>query len=195
MSTVPHHLMTEAEYLAFERKSREKHSFYRGELFAMAGASREHNLIALNIGAELRQQLKNRHCEVYVGDMRVRVDRLGLYTYPDVVVVCGEPEFLDAEVDTLLNPVLLIEVLSESTEDYDRGMKFKQYRQLASLKVYLVVSQTEPLIEQFVRRGDTYWELSEVCGLDQKLSLSSIGCELPFAEAFAKVSFPPETQP
>ena len=127
--------------------------------------------------------------------MRVRVDRLGLYTYPDVVVVCGEPEFLDAEVDTLLNPVLLIEILSESTEDYDRGMKFKQYRQLASLKEYLVVSQTEPLIEQFVRRGDTYWELSEVRGLDQKLSLSSIGCELPFAEVFAKVSFPPEAQP
>lgn len=193
MSSVPKALMTEAEYLAYERKAPEKHAFYRGEIFAMAGASREHNLIALNIGAELRQQLKNRRCEAYVGDMRVRVDRLGLYTYPDVVVVCGEPEFANEDVDTLLNPTLLIEVLSESTEDYDRGMKFKQYRQLPSLKEYLVVSQTEPLIEHFVRRGDTYWELSEVRGLDQKLSLASVGCELPFAEVFAKVSFSPES--
>ena len=175
MSSVPKTLMTETEYLAFERKAPEKHAFYRGEIFAMAGASREHNLIAGNIFAELRQQLKNRRCEAYVGDMRVRVDSLGLYTYPDVVVVCGEPEFANEDVDTLLNPVLLIEVLSESTEDYDRGMKFKQYRQLPSLKEYLVVSQTEPLIEHFVRRGDTYWELSEVRGLEQKLSLSSVG--------------------
>lgn len=192
MSTVPKTLMTETEYLAFERASREKHAFYRGELFAMAGASRERNLIAGNIFAELRQQLKNRRCEAYVGDMRVRVDRLGLYTYPDVVVVCGEPEFLDAELDTLLNPVLLIEVLSESTEAYDRGMKFKQYRQLPSLKEYVIVSQTEPLVEQYVRRGDTYWELSEIRGLDQTLNLSSVGCELPFAEIFAKIEFPPQ---
>ena len=95
----------------------------------------------------------------------------------------------------MLNPVLLIEVLSESTEDYDRGMKFKQYRQIPSLKEYLIVSQTEPLVEQYVRRGDTYWELSEVRGLDQKLNLSSVGCELPFSEIFAKVVFPPEPQP
>ena len=195
MTSFPKTRMTEAEYLAFERKSREKHAFYRGEIFAMAGASREHNLISLNIGAELRQQLKDRRCEAYVGDLRVRIDQLGLHTYPDVVVVCGEPEFLDAEVDTLLNPVLLIEVLSESTEDYDRGMKFKQYRQIPSLKEYLVVSQTEPLVEQYVRRGDTYWELGEVRGLDQKLTLSSVGCELPFSEIFAKVVFPTEPQP
>ena len=193
MSSVPKTLMTETEYLAFERKAPEKHAFYRGEIFAMAGASREHNLIAGNIFAELRQQLKNRRCEAYVGDMRVRVDSLGLYTYPDVVVVCGEPEFANEDVDTLLNPVLLIEVLSESTEDYDRGMKFKQYRQLPSLKEYLVVSQTEPLIEHFVRRGDTYWELSEVRGLEQKLSLASVGCDLQFKEVFAKVDFSSET--
>src|SRR5712691_6177164 len=122
MSTVavPKTLMTEAEYLALERRSDEKHEFYQGEIFSMAGASREHNLIALNLGGELRQELKGRPCEAYVGDMRVRITRSGLYTYPDVVAICGEPEFLDAEVDTLLNPTVLIEVLSDSTEEYDR---------------------------------------------------------------------------
>ena len=137
MSTVPKSVMSEAEYLAFERQSRDKHEFYLGETFAMAGASRRHNLITLNIGGELRDRLKDRRCEAYVGDMRVRVKPNGLYTYPDVVVVCGDPEFLDSDVDTLLNPTLLIEVLSDSTEKNDRGTKFKQYRQIPSLREYI----------------------------------------------------------
>ncbi len=189
MSSVPNRLISETEYLTYERQSRVKHEFYLGELFAMSGASREHNVISLNIGGELRQQLKGRPCEAYVGDMRVRVTPTGLYTYPDIVVVCGEPQFLDAEVDTLLNPTVLIEVLSESTEEYDRGTKLKHYRQLPSLREYVLVSQSEPLIEQFVRRDHNRWELSETSGLDATLILSSLDCEIPLAEIFDKIVF------
>ena len=193
MSTVavPRALMTEAEYLAFERRSDEKHEFYHGEIFAMAGASREHNLIAGNFFGELRSQLKGRPCEAYVGDMRVRITRSGLYTYPDVVAICGEPEFLDAEVDTLLNPTVLIEVLSDTTEEYDRGTKLKHYRKLPSLREYVLVSQSEPLIEQFTRRDNNHWDLSETVGLETTLRLSSIGCDIPLAEIYEKVVFPP----
>ncbi len=192
MSTVPKSVMSEAEYLAFERQSRDKHEFYLGEIFAMSGASRKHNLISGNLFGELRERLKDRRCEAYVGNMRVRVKPNGLYTYPDVVVVCGEPEFLDSDVDTLLNPTLLIEVLSDSTEKNDRGTKFKQYRQIPSLREYILVSQDEPLIEHFTRRGDTYWELTETAGLDSQLVLSSLGCQIPLAEVYSKVDFSPK---
>ena len=192
MSTVPKSVMSEAEYLAFERQSRDKHEFYLGETFAMAGSSRRHNLITLNIGGELRDRLKDRRCEAYVGDMRVRVKPTGLYTYPDVVVVCGDPEFLDSDVDTLLNPTLLIEVLSDSTEEYDRGTKLKHYRQIPSLREYVLVSQNELLIEQFTRRGDANWELSETAGDDAQLVLSSLGCQIPLAEIYSKIIFPPK---
>ena len=192
MSTVPKLLMSEAEYLAFERQSRDKHEFYLGEIFAMSGASRKHNLISGNLFGELRERLKDRRCEAYVGDMRVRVKPNGLYTYPDVVVVCGDPEFLDADVDTLLNPTLLIEVLSDSTEKNDRGTKFKQYRQIPSLREYILVTQDEPLIEHFTRRGDTYWELTETAGLDSQLVLSSLGCQIPLSEMYSKVVFSPK---
>ncbi len=192
MSTVPKSLMSEAEYLAFERQSRDKHEFYLGEIFAMSGASRKHNLIAGNFFGELRERLKDRRGEAYVGDMRVRVKPNGLYTYPDVVVVCGEPEFLDSDVDTLLNPTLLIEVLSDSTEKNDRGTKFKQYRQIPSLREYILVSQDEPSIEHFSRRGDTYWKLTETAGLDSQLDLSSLGCQIPLAESYSKVVFSPK---
>ena len=113
--------LTAEEYLALERKALYKSEYLKGEVFVMTGASRRHNLISLNIGAELRAQLRQRPCEVYTSDMRVKLGATGLYTYPDVAVVCGEPAFEDAEVDTLLNPILLVEVLSKSTEDYDRG--------------------------------------------------------------------------
>lgn len=192
MSTVPKSVMSEAEYLAFERQSRDKHEFYLGEIFAMSGASRKHNLISGNLFGELRERLKDRRCEAYVGDMRVRVKPNGLYTYPDVVVVCGEPEFLDSDVDTLLNPTLLIEVLSDSTEKNDRGSKFKQYRQIPSLREYILVSQDEPSIEHFTRRGDTYWELTETAGLDSQLVLSSLGCQIPLTEIYSKVDFSPK---
>src|SRR5205807_2412275 len=136
------------------RQAETKSEFYDGEMFAMAGARRNHNLIVSNIIADLQQQLRDGPCEVYPGDMRVKVARTGLYTYPDVVVVCGEPRFLDDEDDTLLNPTLLVEVLSDSTANYVRTLKSRLYRKLPSLRQYVIVDQNEPLIEVYSRSSD-----------------------------------------
>jgi Uma2 family endonuclease len=137
--------MSPVEYLALERSSREKHEYCDGEVFAMAGASREHNLIVANVVGELRAALRHRPCEVYPSDMRLKVPAAGTYSYPDASALCGSAEFEDAEVDTLLNPAVIVDVLSESTEDYDRGTKFKNYRSIPSFREYVVVSQTEVL--------------------------------------------------
>jgi len=174
------------EYLALERKAGFKSEYHDGFITAMAGTSREHNLITLNFGREISSQLKERPCEAYVSDMRVHIDRTGLYTYPDVVVVCGEPQFEDDAVDTLLNPTVIVEVLSPTTEAYDRGKKFLHYRRLPSLREYVVVSQDKVLVERFTRRGDD-WVLTELNQIDDTLRLASIECELPLREIYAKV--------
>jgi Uma2 family endonuclease len=191
MSAVPKPFLTPQEYLARERRAETKSEYLRGEMFAMSGASREHNLIAANVSAELRQQLRQRPCEVYPADMRVKVSPTGLYTYPDVTVVCGEPQFEDAEVDTLLNPTVLVEVLSPSTADYDRGGKWTHYRRLASLQEYVLVSQDRPLVEHYVRQDSDQWLLTEQRGLEDMLVLSSISCQIPLAEIYLKVRFGP----
>ena len=134
MATDPRQRLTIQEYLAFERKSEAKHDYYDGEIFAMSGASRIHNLIALNISGEIRNQLKGRPCEVYSEAMRVRTPD-DLFTYPDVVALCGEPQFVDTEFDTLLNPMLIVEVLSPTTEGYDRGLKSSRYRSIPTLVI------------------------------------------------------------
>ena len=155
----------------------------------MSGASRQHNLISLNIGAELRAQLRPRPCEVYTSDMRVKVSLTGLYTYPDVVVGCGEPEFEDTMGDTLLNPTILVEVFSQSTEDYDRGRKLEHYRTIPSLQEYLLVSQEKAHIVHYVRHSDVSWLLSDTSGLDAFIALRAIGCEIALSEIYAKVDF------
>jgi len=174
------------EYLALERKADFKSEYHDGFITAMAGTSREHNLIALNVGGEIRSQLKDRPCEAYKSDMRVYINRTGLYTYPDVVAVCGEPRFQDDEVDTLLNPTMIVEVLSPTTETYDRGTKFLHYRRLPSMREYVLVSQDEVLVERFTRQGDD-WLLTELNQIDDTLRLASIDCELPLREIYAKV--------
>jgi Uma2 family endonuclease len=155
----------------------------------MSGASRQHNLISLNIGAELRAQLRDRPCEVYTSDMRVKVSLSGLYTYPDVVVVCEEPAFEDTVGDTLLNPTLLVEVLSKSTADYDRGSKFEQYRTQASLQEYLLVAQEKSHVVHYVRQSDLTWLLEETHDSATTIRLPSIGCDLALSEVYAKVRF------
>jgi len=180
---------TPEQYLALERSSPIKHEYYAGELFAMAGASRRHNLIVLNFGAELRTQLRDRPCEVYVADMRVRVGPAGPYTYPDIAVVCDEPRFQDDEFDTLLNPTVIVEVLSPSTEAHDRGDKFAHARRLASLQEYVLVSQDLSRVERYTRQGED-WLLTELSHLDDSLGLASIGCEVPLREIYARVPFP-----
>ena len=136
MAAQPQHkpYVSPQEYLVIEREATYKSEYFNGEMFAMAGASRRwHNLLVTNIVGEIRQQLKGRQCNIYANDMRVRIPSTGLYTYPDVIVVCGEEQFEDDELDTLLNPTLIIEVLSKSTAGYDKGEKFAHYRQLDSL--------------------------------------------------------------
>lgn len=189
MSDVPGKRLTAEEYLEFERGSDIKHEFYNGRIYAMAGAKRRHNVIALNIGSEIREHLKGRDCEAYPSEMRVFVPRFGLYTYPDVSVVCGKPEFQDAVLDTLLNPVLLIEILSDSTESYDRGKKFQHYRSIESLQEYVLVSQNEARIEKYIRQGDGFWVLSEAVGVDSSITFESIDCPISLAEVYDKIDF------
>jgi len=176
------------EYLRIEREAKGKSEYFAGEVFAMAGASREHNLIVTNLVRELSARLRQTNCEVYPSDMRVAVTT-GLYTYPDVSVACGQPSFLDARHDTLLDPVLLVEVLSETTEAYDRGRKFEHYRALASLREYLLVSTLEARIERF-RRTTEGWLLDETVGLDAALRLASVEAELPLSEVYARLELP-----
>ncbi len=190
MSSNPKTYFTPQEYLAIERKVEFKSEYIDGEMVAMTGASRQHNLITINIAREITQQLKGRPCEAYSSDMRVRIPDTNLYTYPDVVVVCGEPVFEDDQLDTLTNPTLIIEVLSESTESYDRGKKFRYYRTIESLAEYLLVAQDERRVEQYVRQTDGRWLLSEIRSLDGKAELLSIECLLNLSEIYDKVTFP-----
>lgn len=192
MSAIPKTKLTPQEYLEFERKSEIKHEYFNGEIFAMSGAKRRHNVIAWNIGGELRQKLKGNNCEAYPSDMRVFIPETGLYTYPDLVVVCDDPVFQDNVFDTLLNPVLLIEVLSETTESYDRGKKFQHYRSIESLQEYVLVSQDEARIEKYVKQGDGFWILSEAVGLDSEIKFDSIDCVIALSEVYDKVNFSDE---
>ncbi len=180
---------TPQEYLALERKSETRNEYYNGEIFAMAGASREHNLIAGNLFRDIGNQLEDRPCETYMNDMRVWIEATGLYTYPDVVVVCGEPRFQDREVDTLLNPTVIVEVLSPSTEAYDRGDKFRHYRRIDSLHEFVLISQDRMMVERYTRQGKD-WVLSDMTDPDQVLKLESIGCQIPLGRIYAKIKFP-----
>ena len=182
--------LTPEEYLVLERKATIKSEYLNGQMYAMSGASRAHNLICLNIGGELRTQLKERACEVYTNDMRVKVTAAGLYTYPDILVVCDEPRFEDDSFDILLNPTALFEVLSPSTEAYDRGAKFGYYRQLDSMQEYTLVSQDFMRVEHYLRHNGQ-WILTEYSSPDDVVRLTSIDCELPLREIYAKVEFPP----
>ena len=182
--------LTPQEYLALERSAEYKNEYVDGEMVAMTGASRKHVLIALNLAAGLKRQLRQSPCEVYATDMRVQVHATGLYTYPDIAVVCGEPRFEDEYEDTLLNPTLIVEVLSPSTESYDRGRKFEQYRTLESLQEYVLVSQDQPRVEQFIRQGGNVWLFKDIVGLSEVVSLSSVQCEIALSEIYDKIAFP-----
>ena len=192
---MPARLLTEAEYLARERKADFRSEFYRGEMFAMAGASREHNLIAANVNRVFGNQLASRPCEVYQSDMKVRISASGLFTYPDVVVACGELQFADDQRDVLLNPTVVVEVLSESTAAYDCGRKAAHYRLLESLQEFLLLDQNSPYAEHYVREDAQSWRITRIEGLDAVIKLASIDCQLTLADAYAKVQFQPDGTP
>lgn len=195
---------TVEEYLALERQSEERHEYIDGQVYAMAGESNEHADITVNLVVELGSQLKGTPCRVWTKDSKVLSGPAirsyksikGLFSYPDIVVVCGEPRFLDDHRDVLLNPTLIIEVLSPSTESFDRGEKFWRYRtHLASLTDYVQVSQALPLIEHFRRQSDDEWVLSTVSDMAGSLNLASINCTLRMSEVYDRVSFPEEEAP
>ena len=181
--------VTPEEYLALERQAEYKSEYYDGEIFAMTGASLRHNRITLNIGAELTVRLRGGDCQAFTSDMRVHVPATGLYTYPDVVAVCGEPQLQDEHVDTLLNPVLIVEVLSKSTARYDRIDKFAHYRSIPSFAEYLLVSQDEYRVEHNAKQMDGRWLLTDIRGREGRVELVSVGCVLALSEIYDRVSF------
>ncbi|HJY82799.1 MAG TPA: Uma2 family endonuclease [Candidatus Binatia bacterium] len=188
MPSQPQKLLTAEEYLAFERKAEFKSEYFAGEMFAMVGASQRHNLIAANIIRALGNQLLERPCNVYPSDMRVKISKINKYTYPDIVVACGEEQFENEQNDTLLNPAVIIEILSESTEAYDRGKKFEHYQSLESLREYLLISQDPYRVEQYVRRDDRTWTYFELHQAADTVHLPTIDCDLSLKDIYAKVA-------
>lgn len=188
MSALAQPYFTPEEYIDMERRAEFKSEYDCGQIFAMAGASRAHNLVSGNVFGALQRKLAESPCEVYSSDMRVQAASASRYSYPDVAVVCGKPEFLDAKEDTLLNPLVLVEVLSPSTESKDRGEKFLRYRRIEALSDYLLVSQDAHRVEHFQRQADGSWRLTEAEGLGGSVTLDALGCVLPLAEVYAKVT-------
>ncbi len=189
MAAAPTPRLTPEQYLEIERQAQAKSEYYRGQMHAMAGGSADHALIAVKLSAGLDTRLRGRGCLVFSSDLRLRVSPEGLYTYPDVTVVCGVPAFADERRDTLLNPALIAEVLSPSTEAQDRGFKFAQYRTLDSLREYVLVAQFEPRVECYLRQARGDWLLKEFVGLDAVCRLESLGIEIPLRELYENVQF------
>ena len=192
MSLQPKPHLSFDDWLEGERAALEGRSEYvGGEVFAMTGAMEAHNTVVMNIGSELRTQMKGRPCRVYASDMKVRIRAADAGTYPDLVALCGDREFQDGRRDLLLNPSLIVEVLSDSTEAYDRGDKFGLYRQIPSLREYLLVSQHRVQVELYSRGEDGRWTLRDYSALADSVALTSVGCTLALAEVYDKVEFLP----
>jgi len=192
MSAQAQTLLTPEQYLEAERAAEFRSEYYGGHIYAMSGGSYQHAQIIGGLVRELGNALKKRPCSVVPNDLRLRVSPDGLYTYPDVVVICGDPQFADHQKDTLLNPTLIVEVLSPSTEAYDRGFKAQQYRTLESLEEYVLVSQNQPRVEVFRRQPGGHWLLSEAIGLQAVYPFESLDCAVPLADIYDKVAFSPE---
>lgn len=182
-------LVTVEEYLAAEREAETKSEYVDGVVRAMTGARINHIRIVTNLTRELGNQLLSRGCDVLSNEMKVRMPDSRKFYYPDIAVVCGEPQFHDERRDIILNPLLLIEVLSKSTEGIDRGEKFHAYQQLASLQEYLLIAQDKPVVEQFLRRGDGKWTYTAVIGRESSLSLPSVECTLGLNAVYNRVDW------
>ena len=184
--------ITEEEYLRRERAAQQKSELVRGEMFAMAGGSLEHALIAGRLITELTTRLRDRNCLVFSSDLKVRTSASGSYLYPDISVVCGDPQRPRNSVDVLMNPAVIVEVLSPSTADYDRGEKFELYREIASLGDYVLVHTASPHVEHFTRQPDNSWIFREYCELDNSITLPSVGCAIALSDVYAGVLDLPE---
>jgi Uma2 family endonuclease len=189
MSTAPvNRRFTVEEYLVLEEDSETKHEYYKGEIFAMAGASIRHNEISGNIFATLHGRLRGTGCRPYNADQRIRVHTADLYTYSDTLIVCGPLERDEKQSETIANPRVVFEVPSKSTERNDRGRKFEFYQQLESLQEYVLVSQSEPTVTHFVRDGSS-WRYVLIQGLDQSVALESVPCTMTLSEIYENVTF------
>ncbi|MDW8295677.1 MAG: Uma2 family endonuclease [Raineya sp.] len=188
MSAVPkENYISPQEYLARERLAKHKSEYYQGEIFAMAGASFEHNEITANLLYLLKTLLKGKSCRPYPSDLRIHIPERDFYTYPDVSVLCGEPEFTDDIFDTITNPVVIVEVLSESTADYDRGAKFRFYQQIRTLQHYILVSSWECYVEVFTRKKQNLWELQVYQDMNESCLISCLDIALPLQEVYENV--------
>lgn len=195
MSAVSKVLLTPAEYLALERKADCKSQFFKGEMFAMAGASFEHNQIVANLLGAFRNELCDSKCQILPSDMRVAIEPLYNYTYPDAVVVCEEPRFVDDQFDTLLNPKVIMEVLSDSTEKYDLGRKFSAYRNMPSVESIVFVRQDFPHIDVYTRRDDESWLLTRTSKLEDSVAVEAIDATVAVKEIYRNVVFKPIAEP
>jgi Uma2 family endonuclease len=193
MATAALNRYTPEEYLALERHAEFRSEYIDGQIVAMSGAPRSHNLIVHNLDREIGVRLFDSPCEIYPGDMKVRIDASGRYVYPDLCITCS-PQFADPVRDVLLTPLVIIEVLSDSTEKYDRGEKFFHYRRISALREYVLLSQTECLVERYVREGD-FWRYSAVDDLDANLELSAVNIKIPLRRIYAKVLPEPSFEP
>jgi Uma2 family endonuclease len=189
MSTQSKILLTPEQYLEIEREAERKSEYWQGEMFAMAGAGEPHNLLVTSITVQIYSQLRSSACRTYSNDMRVHISATGLYTYPDIVVVCGVPQFLDGRRDTLLNPTLIVEVLSPSTEAYDRGRKFENYQSIDSLKQYLLVASERVHADLFTRQPGGQWLLTAASGIEDTVDLESVGCRITLRDSYERVEF------
>ena len=185
----PKIVMTPEEYLVAERCSDIKNEYFDGEVFAMAGASRKHNIILTNIVRILGNTLIDRPCNVYSSDMKVKIEKLKKYSYPDIVISCEEEQFEDANEDILLTPWVILEILSDSTEAYDRGVKFAHYQWIPSFKEYILISQHFCRVERFFRQNDNTWIYSEFHDLNNTISIQTIHCELSLQDIYGKIKF------
>ncbi len=181
--------ITPEEYLALERKADVKSEYFNGELFVISGASRKHNQISTNLVRILGNELLDEPCNVYASDMKVKIEKFNKYSYPDIVVACEEEKFEDEQEDVLLNPLIIIEILSDSTKACDRGQKFFHYQSIDSFVEYILVSQKSSQIEKFVRQTDNTWNYSVFHNTEDLVHISSIKCDLPIKEVYRKVSF------
>jgi Uma2 family endonuclease len=176
--------ISEKEYLAFERSALDKHEYYQGEIFLMSGASFKHNLIESNLRGSLHEFLKDKNCNEFGSNLRIHIPSNSLYTYPDIIVLCEEPNFVDEEFDTITNPSVLIEILSPSTANYDRGAKFDLYREIESLKEYVLVDSTSKHIVLYSRNDDNTWVLSETKNVADTIHLHSIEFTISVADIY-----------
>lgn len=191
MSALPEEYISLEAYFELEEASETRHEYYQGKVYDLAGASADHNLITLDIGTSLNVQFNGKSCQPYSTDFRLKIEALKLYTFPDLSVVCGEPQCADGRKDTFTNPTVLIEVLSESTESYDRGKKTEFYRTIPTLQEYLLIAQDRPHVERYRRQGSD-WLLSEFSLMEDRVALESIDCILSLSAIYRRVRFDEE---